>query len=230
MVAEIGRAIDAMAGGVREPVGWFTYDLLSDTWTWSPSLFKMHGFEPGEIVPTTAIFVSHKHPDDRAHTDDVLAAVLSTGQPFSCRHRIITSSRQIRTVVSIGQGTLDSAGRVVEVHGYFVDITDAAAQAAREEIQEAVDRSAARRADIEQAKGALMVVTGVSADDAFSVLRWHSSHANVKLRDLAKMIIDGIGRPLTETETPNERVSRLLSSVIEQPAASAIRAWSHPSR
>ena len=82
---QLEPVLAAMAGGTAEPLGWFEYDVPSGAWTWSASLFQMHGFEPGEIVPTTAIFVSHKHPQDRQHTDEVLAAVLETGQPFCCR-------------------------------------------------------------------------------------------------------------------------------------------------
>jgi len=179
---QLEPVLAAMAGGTSEPLGWFEYDVPSGTWTWSASLFQMHGFEPGEIVPTTEIFEAHKHPQDRQHTDEVLAAVLQTGQPFCCRHRIITNQQQVRTVVTIGRGELDPDGRVRRVFGYFVDITDAGRRASEADIHDAVEKSAATRAVIEQAKGALMVVQGVSAEDAFAVLRWHSSHANLKLR------------------------------------------------
>ena len=211
---KIQPVIAAMAGGEREQLGWFDYDLITDTWTWSATLFQIHGFEPGEIVPSTAIFVSHKHPEDRAHTDEVLAAVIETGQPFCCRHRIITSRREVRTVVTIGQGTLDANGRVVKVTGYFVDITDAATAVSQQAIRDAVAGSAAARAQIEQAKGALMIVQGVSSDDAFAVLKWHSSHANVKLRDLAQLIVDAIQQPYADGDNANQRLGRLLTGVV----------------
>lgn len=133
--------------------------------------------------------------------------------PYCCRHRIIDSRQRVRTVVTIGQGTLDDAGQVVDVHGYFVDISDAQRGAAQAEIDEAINASAQSRADIEQAKGALMLVHGISAVDAFAVLRWHSSHANIKLRVLAKQITDGISTP-TSGQTPNQRISRILGSVV----------------
>lgn len=213
--SSLSPAVTAMAGGVREPVGWFRFQVDTEAWTWSPGLFEIHGFEPGEIVPTSAVFAAHKHPDDRAHTDEVMANVLATGQPFCCRHRIINSRQQVRTVVSIGQGTLDDTGRVTEVHGYFVDISAAERHAADQEIRQAVLESAVGRADIEQAKGALMVVHGISAVDAFEILRWHSQHANVKLRDLATMITAGISSPPTPGDTPNQRIGRLLAAVVE---------------
>lgn len=167
----------------------------------------------GEIVPTTAVFAAHKHPDDRSHTEEVMAAVLATGQPYCCRHRIIDAGQHVRTVVAIGQGTVDEQGAVTDVHGYFVDITDAQVAAVATDIQLAVQASAATRADIEQAKGALMLVHGMTAVDAFAVLLWHSQHANMKLRDLARVITRGISTPRAG-ESLHQRVSRLLGEVV----------------
>ena len=44
--------------------GRFTYRPVTDTWTWSDGIFRIHGFEPGEVVPTTALVMAHIHPDD----------------------------------------------------------------------------------------------------------------------------------------------------------------------
>lgn len=46
------------------------------------------------------------------------------------------------------------------------------------------------RAEIEQAKGMLMATLGLGADDAFTLLKRNSQHANIKLRDLAQTLID----------------------------------------
>ncbi len=215
----MGRSLDqviaAMTGGQSGQLGWFSYDVPTDSWTWSATLFQIHGFEPGEIVPSTAVLAAHKHPEDRVHTEQVLAGVLADGLPFCCRHRIINTRQAVRTVVSIGRGVLDDAGAVIGVTGYFVDITDAAEQVAAAIVTKAVESSAAGRAQIEQAKGALMAVQGVSADDAFAILRWHSSNGNVKLRDLARMIVDGVGQPYTGAETVGQRIGRLLSGVVD---------------
>lgn len=115
----------------------------------------------------------------------MLAQALATDEPYCCRHRIIDARQRVRTVVTIGQGTLDEHGAVTDVYGYFVDITDAQRAATEADIDLAVAASAATRADIEQAKGALMLVHGITAVDAFAVLRWHSQQANIKLRSLA---------------------------------------------
>ena len=52
------------------------------------------------------------------------------------------------------------------------------------------------RTDIDQAKGALRVLNGGSADDAFAVLVERSQRENVKVRDLARQIVDELSRRL----------------------------------
>ena len=47
------------------------------------------------------------------------------------------------------------------------------------------------RAVIEQAKGMLMVTEGCTADEAFTLLARTSQRDNVKLRELARRIVDG---------------------------------------
>jgi GAF domain-containing protein len=54
-----------------------------------------------------------------------------------------------------------------------------------------LERALTSRAVIDQAKGMVMARLGVSADDAFARLVKLSSHLNVKLRDLATLIVEG---------------------------------------
>ena len=60
---------------------------------------------------------------------------------------------------------------------------------------------------IEQVKGMLMFMYGLSADDAFEMLRWESQHRNVKLRLLAGQIANDLQELAT-----SEPIGRRLSS------------------
>jgi AmiR/NasT family two-component response regulator len=53
----------------------------------------------------------------------------------------------------------------------------------------------ASRAVIEQAKGMLMVQHGVDADGAFDLLRQGSQRENVKLREVARRLVETAVRP-----------------------------------
>ena len=79
-------------------------------------------------------------------------------------------------------------GAVIGTHGFYVDVTPSVRQA-QELVTEAVSEIAESRGAIEQAKGMLMLIYGLSGDAAFDLLRWRSQEANVKLRLLAEQII-----------------------------------------
>ncbi|RXR25054.1 ANTAR domain-containing protein [Oerskovia turbata] len=186
-----GRDLEAalLAGG-PQPVARYTLDVPTGRWWWSDELFEMHGFAPHEVVPTTQLMLAHKHPEDVARVAGVLADVTRTGDPFSCTHRIVDATGRTRILGVVGQGDVDPAtGEVTQVAGYFMDLTDSQEALAQAHASRAVSASAARRATIEQAKGALMVVYGLDDDEAFEVLRHHSSVTNEPVRELAARLL-----------------------------------------
>ena len=50
-------AVTALTGATTETVGRFSYEVPTDTWWWSTSLYCIHGFAHGEVVPTTALMM-----------------------------------------------------------------------------------------------------------------------------------------------------------------------------
>jgi GAF domain-containing protein len=63
-------------------------------------------------------------------------------------------------------------------------------------LSENLEEAMESRAEIEQAKGIIMATLGVTADGAFEQLRHQSQHENVKLRDIAREIVDRASRRL----------------------------------
>lgn len=68
-----------------------------------------------------------------------------------------------------------------------------------DEVEQTLD-ALASRAVIEQAKGAIMVLRRVDADEAWTILRRASQECNVKLRELALALVEYIGRARVEQE------------------------------
>lgn len=208
-----------LAGGSRPPVGRYRLDLVSGEWAWSDEVYVMHGFEPGQVVPTTPLMLSHKHPDDRARVDGVLRRAAQTGQPFSSVHRIRDAHGGTRTLAVTGQGRRDPAsGRVTELFGYFIDVTDSHRAAAAREATASIQASAERRAVIEQAKGVLMVVYGVEEEPAFELLRRASNLANVPVRDIAQTLVHLFSGPGVTVFPTREAIDAFLDDPVP-PAA-----------
>lgn len=185
--------VAALLAGGQQPVARYTLDVPAGRWWWSDELFEMHGFAPHEVVPTTQLMLAHKHPDDVTRVAGVLADVTRTGDPFSCMYRIVDATGRTRILGVVGQGDVDpETGEVTQVAGYFMDLTDSQEAFAQAHATRAVSASAARRATIEQAKGALMVVYGLDDDEAFEVLRHHSSVTNEPVRELAARLLGSL--------------------------------------
>lgn len=183
----------ALAGGTPQHVGWFRFYFADERWEWSPQVAQMHGYEPGEITPTTEIILSHKHPDDYRQVAATLEEIRRTAQAFSTRHRIIDVQQHVHHVVVIGDQLCDDNGVVVGTHGFYVDVTSSIRQEREHSLTVAVVEIAENRSVIEQAKGMLMLVYRLNADAAFDVLKWRSQENNVKLRALAQQVVVDFG-------------------------------------
>ncbi|MGH3551924.1 MAG: PAS and ANTAR domain-containing protein [Mycobacterium sp.] len=170
-------------------VGDFRFWFVGRRWEWSDELARMHGYEPGSVVPTTELLLSHKHPDDRAHVQDLLDHALHSGGSFSSRHRFVDTVGNVHDAIVVADRMFDEAGAVVGTAGYYIDLTDRLDQNRQEILDEALPDLFEARAVIEQAKGVLMAVYRVSADQAFGVLRWRSQVTNTKVRALAQQLV-----------------------------------------
>lgn len=172
------------------PPGHYTYHVADDRWTWSDEVYELHGYDPGEVRPTTSVLLQHKHPDDRTRTFEVLEAALATGRAYSCYHRIIDRRGRVRSVLAVGRGTRTAPdGGIEELAGYFIDLTEVRRDETEAEVEVALARIAEHRSVIDQAKGMLMAVEGCDADRAFELLRIASANSNIKLHTVAHQLV-----------------------------------------
>ena len=182
-----------MFGGEPQRVGSFRFLLDGQRWEWSDAVARIHGYQPGQVSPTTELMLSHKHPDDHPRVARVLDRMITDAEPFSSKHRIIDTTGTIHQVVVVGDRLHDDTGEVIGTTGFYIDITDSYRSDVKDSVDEAVAELAQSRAVIEQAKGALMLVYGITADRAFDVLTWRSQETNTRLRTIAEEIVAGFG-------------------------------------
>ena len=121
----------------------------------------MHGYQPVEIVPTTALLLSHKHPEDHPHVARVLDRMINAAEPFSSKHRIVDTAGQVHQVVVVGDRLCYDTGAVIGTTGFYIDLTDSYRDEMKESVDEAVAELEQSRAIMEQAKGALMLIYGI---------------------------------------------------------------------
>ncbi|MGE2734595.1 PAS and ANTAR domain-containing protein [Mycolicibacterium vaccae] len=191
-MAEHARPLSQrMAGGATDDLeaGGFRFWFLGERWEWSDEVARMHGYEPGTVIPTTELLLAHKHPEDRQHVQELLDRALHASGSFSSRHRFIDTGGCEHSVLVLADRMYDDRGAVVGSEGYYIDLTASLDHARRSALDESLPDLFAARAAIEQAKGALMLVYQIDADQAFRLLQWRSQQTNTKLRLLAARLV-----------------------------------------
>lgn len=197
-------------------VGTFRFWFVGQRWEWSDEVARMYGYEPGSVEPTTQLLLSHKHPDDRAHVQDLLDYALQSGESFSSRHRFIDTAGVVHDAIVVADRMLDDSGAVLGTEGHYIDLTDTFDEARQEMLDEALPDLFENRATIEQAKGVLMFVYRVSPKQAFRVLQWRSQETNTKLRELAKQLLEEVPMLATPAAATQSAFDHLLLTVHER--------------
>ncbi|WP_284224272.1 PAS and ANTAR domain-containing protein [Mycobacterium antarcticum] len=204
--------------------GAFCFRFADQHWEWSPEVQRIHGYEPGGIVPTTEVVLSHKHPDDHSHVAATLEEIVRTERPFSARHRIIDVQGKVHDVIVVGDLLRDDDGRVVGTGGYYVDVTPSESRAHQQSVTEAVAEITESREAIEQAKGMLMLVYRIDAEAAFDLLKWRSQASNVKLRAIAEQLVaDFLTLGYSDVLPPRSSYDQLLLTAHHRVEASKRR-------
>ena len=109
---------------------------------------------------------------------------------------------------------------MVGTAGYYIDLTDTFDETRDETRQEVLDTALPdlfeNRAAIEQAKGVMMAVYRVSAEQAFRVLQWRSQETNTKLRALAKQLVGEVATLPPPSADVQSQFDHLLLTVHER--------------
>ncbi|MFC5729952.1 MULTISPECIES: PAS and ANTAR domain-containing protein [Nocardioides] len=199
------------------PTGRFSFDAATGKWDWDDEVFRIHGYAPGAVVPTTDLVMGAKHPDDRERVLADLKRASHTGDPFAISYRILGADDTERRVVLVGEGGVCAPGESTLVQGYYIDLSADVEQIVGHEIHDAVEATVEARGTIEQAKGAIMLAYGLDADAAFAMLRWWSRNRNVKVRELAARLVGVVQEGGIGFADLRLRVDGLLHDLTEAP-------------
>lgn len=100
-------------------------DLIEGTTRWSEETYRIFGYAPGEVEPTSENILCRIHPDD---TERVRKSITETKQGLydSLRmdYRLLDKDSQVKYVRSQLVVTRDDAGNVLKITGFNQDITE----------------------------------------------------------------------------------------------------------
>lgn len=153
----------------------------------------LHAASTGEVVRVDSVQAERRWPRfaDTAREENIrsfLAVPLSTG-----RIRFGSLNLYGEAEAAFTDADVDTAVGLTSVLAEVLGDYDRF-DSLRSEVQ-GLREAMEHRAPIEQAKGILMAVHGVTAEKAFAVLVERSQHTNRKVRDLAQELIESVRNP-----------------------------------
>jgi PAS domain S-box-containing protein len=120
---ELQRNEAFLAEGERlSHTGSWVWKLGSDEMTWSPEHFRILGYE--QCRPSLSLFWERIHVDDRARLQQVFEKAVRENGDFDTEFRVVLPDGSVRFIASVSHAVTNSSGRICELMGTSMDITE----------------------------------------------------------------------------------------------------------
>ena len=169
-------------------VGSAEWDIVTNAVTWSDEMFRVCGYERGDVQPGYEVFLQRVHPDDRTQVEQNIARTLRSGDPFAFDYRIVRPDGAIRMAHGEGKVVHNDEGEPVRLLGTAQDITE------RKQIEYALRQNEMRtRSIIDTANDAFVAI------DAGDVIKDWNPQAELTFGWKRE---EAVGRTLADTVIP----------------------------
>ena len=85
---------------------------------------KVFGLADAEPAPSLSDLIERVHPDDRRRVSITIQRAIATGIGYMHKYRIVHPNGDVRWLRGIAKCTLDASGKVTNLIGATIDITD----------------------------------------------------------------------------------------------------------
>ncbi len=104
-------------------IGNWDWDITTNKIEWSDELYRIYGYEPGEIAPDYALVVGALHPDSRDEFFRVLYAALRGERPYETDYVFFRKDGSEAVLHAIGKVVYDESGAARRMVGTVQDVT-----------------------------------------------------------------------------------------------------------
>jgi PAS domain S-box-containing protein len=123
--AELARR-EALLASAEEAGQMGSWELRrSGELVWSDNLYRLYGYEPGEVTPSPQIVFDLTHPDDRTRVEEFVRRLMDRGEfAAPLEYRIRLRGRGIRYLRATLAVVEERGGRPSRMIGSVFDVTD----------------------------------------------------------------------------------------------------------
>jgi PAS domain S-box-containing protein len=104
-------------------IGVWDWDIVADEISWSDSLYRIQGLQPGELSPTLEAFESLIHPDDRERVLGAIRGALEEDAPYELEFRAVKPDGEVIWLFTSAK-VVRRDGQPVRMLGATLDITE----------------------------------------------------------------------------------------------------------
>lgn len=151
-------------------IGNWEWNFVTGAAYWSDEMYRLLGYEPGQVEPGLDLYVSHIHADDR---ELIFSYPQNSdyGNPYLAREfRIITAGGETRFISSLVRTDTDAGGGTVRVYGTLQDITERKRVEQELEKRETVLKDAQRLAHVGSWERDFLLDTNFWSDEYYRIL------------------------------------------------------------
>ncbi len=105
-------------------MGTWDWDIPRRRISWSPTLERLHGLEPGSFGGTVEDYQAELHPDDRERVLTAIREALAERRDYLVEYRIVRPDGAVRWIEARGRLFLDDEGEPVKMAGVASDVTE----------------------------------------------------------------------------------------------------------
>jgi PAS domain S-box-containing protein len=105
-------------------LGHWEYYIPEGRSVWSDELYRILGYEPGQVEPSPEVILEHSHPEEKVRVRDILQRAFVLGEGFVTDFRFYTAQGDLRWGHARGQVFRDDHGHPLYAVGTGQDITE----------------------------------------------------------------------------------------------------------
>jgi len=128
---DLGEGVLVGYRGVALPdtapnLGTWMWDLATDEITWSPEFYRILGYEPDQITPSSEAYWATVHPDDLNRVKAIAQRGIETGEAAPSAFRLVRADGEVRHVVTDAAPVRGEDGAIQAFVGTLLDLTEPA--------------------------------------------------------------------------------------------------------